>query len=50
MLFNFRFDREHADDVLRRLQGERVLCQGWGGGDEGNLRVDSPDFVPRCRD
>jgi Restriction endonuclease len=49
MLYNFRFDRSHPVEIMRRLQQERILSQGWGGGADGRLRITDDDFVARCR-
>jgi hypothetical protein len=49
MIYNFRFDRYHREEVLRRLQEEKLISQGWGGGEKQDLQVDSEDFVARCR-
>jgi Holliday junction resolvase-like predicted endonuclease len=54
MLYNFRFDRSRRQEVLRRLQEEGVLCQGWGGGAKENLDMtgfeDFSDFYERTSD
>jgi len=44
MIYNFRFDRDHRETVLRLLQNSQVLSQGWGGGTEANLSLDSDRF------
>lgn len=49
MLYNFRFDREFPDEILRRLKNESLLSQGWGGA-ETNLDVRQTDFVEKCKE
>ena len=49
MVYNFRFDRDSREEVLRRLREDRLLCQGWGGGKRGELRIDQDDYVGVCR-
>ena len=39
MIYNFRFDRNHRDKILKRIKAENLLCQGWGGGKEGKLNM-----------
>ncbi len=48
MLYNFRIDADQRDEVLRRVRDERLLCQGWGGGESG-LDVRVPDFIAATR-
>jgi len=47
MIYNFRFDRSSTDEILRRLRDESVMCQGWGGGSEADLRLAHDDFGER---
>jgi hypothetical protein len=49
MIYNFRFDRDSREEVLHRLREYRLLCQGWGGGEQGELRIDQDDYVEACR-
>ncbi len=50
MLYNFRFDREQAAEVLRRVREDHVVAQGWGGGPDRPLPITRENFVPECRD
>ena len=47
MIYNFRFDRERRDTILKRLENDSVLCQGWGGGQEGDLDLRQDNFRER---
>jgi hypothetical protein len=49
VIYNYRFDREQASEILQRLQTEHSLSQGWGGGSEGNLEITGDDFVAKCK-
>ena len=48
MIYNYRFDRNSLTEILQRVRSERVLSQGWGGGNDTNLKVANPDFVTQC--
>lgn len=48
MIYNYRFDRGLLSQILQRLRTEKVLSQGWGGGNEADLNVSNADFVKRC--
>lgn len=47
MIYNFRFARDHRDEILSRLLEKSTLSQGWGGGDT-NLDLRQDDFVDRA--
>jgi ABC-type polar amino acid transport system ATPase subunit len=49
MIYNFRFDRDSVEEILRRLREEQFISQGWGGRDH-NLHISKPDFVQRCQE
>jgi Holliday junction resolvase-like predicted endonuclease len=48
MIYNFRWDRRRSCEVLKRIKEDNLLSQGWGGGEQCDLRVDQPDFVAKC--
>ena len=48
MIYNFRFDKSRIEEVLRRLREEKLLSQGWGGGEHGGLDIRQEDYVTRC--
>jgi|GEM_PF-1623346 len=48
MIYNFRIDRSGREEILRRLKEEKLLSQGWGGGEDGGLPVDQDDYVSKC--
>ena len=48
MIYNFRFDKSHIEEILRRLREEKLLSQGWGGGEQGRLDIRQEDYVTRC--
>ena len=48
MIYNFRFDKSRIEEILRRLREEKLLSQGWGGGEEGGLDIRQEDYVTRC--
>jgi len=50
MLFNFRFDRSETKEIIRRITEDHLLCQGWDGGEDGGLDIQSEDFIIKCRD
>ena len=50
MIYNFRFDRDSRSEVLRRVENESLLCQGWGGGEQGSLSLEQEDYAERCRE
>jgi Holliday junction resolvase-like predicted endonuclease len=47
MIYNFRFDRDRRETVLRRLQEQGELCQGWGGGTDPNHHLQKENFRKR---
>jgi len=49
MIYNFRIDRDSRDEIMRRLREESLLSQGWGGGKDGDLRIDRDDYVIACK-
>ncbi len=49
MIYNFRFDRDSRCEVLRRVKDESFLCQGWGGGEEGDLNLEREDYTESCQ-
>jgi hypothetical protein len=49
VIYNFRFDRSKQADVLHRIRDDKILSQGWGGGETCDLRVDQEDFVGKCK-
>jgi len=50
MIYNFRIDRSGVNEILKRLKDEKILSQGWGGGEEGDLRIDQENYVTKCRE
>ncbi len=50
MIYNFRFDRLNTIEIRQQVQQSKLLLQGWGGGEQGDLSITSTDFVSRCRD
>lgn len=48
MIYNYRFDRDLLTKILQRLRSQKVLSQGWGGGNEADLNVANADFVTQC--
>ncbi len=41
MIYQFRFDKDHFDEVLRRVRRkDSLLSQGWGGGEEGGFNLE----------
>lgn len=49
MLYQFRIDKNHQGELVRRLRGDGVLCQGWGGGVNGGLSLEHEGFVPKLK-
>jgi len=49
MIYNFRFDRNNREEVVRRVRENKLLCQGWGGGENGGLSLEQEDYVQACR-
>lgn len=53
MLYNFRYDRNSRGEVLNRINGQNLLCQGWGGGEERDLNMakfDTWEYREQTRD
>jgi hypothetical protein len=50
MIYNFRFDRNQTSEIVRRVREDKILSQGWGGGETRNLNVNQEEFVTQCRD
>ncbi|KPL00793.1 MAG: hypothetical protein AMJ91_03215 [candidate division Zixibacteria bacterium SM23_73_3] len=48
MIYNFRIDRSGVHKILRRLKEKKMLSQGWGGGEEANLRINQDSYVKKC--
>ena len=47
MIYNFRHDRTSTEEVLTRIERDKQLSQGWGGGESGDLDLRKEDFVNR---
>lgn len=48
MIYNFRIDRSGVKEILKRLKDDKMLSQGWGGGEEASLRIDQENYVAKC--
>lgn len=48
MLYQFRIDRTNKEEIVRRLREHNELSQGWGGGKEISLDLNTSQFVEEC--
>lgn len=50
LIYNFRIDRTQREEIIGRLKEEKMISQGWGGGEENlNLKdLDTEEFVQGC--
>ena len=49
MIYNFRHDRDRTGEVAERIEANREISQGWGGGDV-NLDIRQEAFVDATRE
>ena len=47
MTYNFRHDRSRTPEILARIDRDKQISQGWGGGEGANLDLRKDDFVAK---
>ncbi|MBW8003192.1 MAG: restriction endonuclease [Planctomycetes bacterium] len=50
MIYNFRIDRKNVPEIIKRLEKQNMLSQGWGGGSEATLNIDDENYTIKCKD
>ena len=45
MIYNFRHDKARTEEILRRIEKDKQISQGWGGGKGADLDLRKDDFV-----
>ena len=47
MTYNFRHDKSRTNEILARIDSDKQISQGWGGGEGAELDLRKDDFVTR---
>ena len=47
MTYNFRHDRSRTNDITARIDNDKQISQGWGGGDRADLDLRKDDFIAK---
>ena len=47
MIYNFRHDRSRTNEIKARIDSDRQISQGWGGGDGADLDLREDDFIAK---